>query len=224
MATLKTLYKRINYTFKDETLIQQALTHRSAGPKNNERLEFLGDSVVNFVVAAELFKRFPKAQEGDLSRRRANLVRRETLAELAQEINLGEFLKLGVCEQRSGGAQRTSILADAIEGIIGAMFLDSDSLDICYDHIQAWYETRLQVIAHTKVVKDPKSRLQEYIQSKGFNLPKYSIEKVKGAAHQQTFKISCQVDALSNPVYGEGSSRQRAEQAAAASALEQLNQ
>lgn len=218
---LKKLSQRIGYEFKDESLIELALTHRSKGGKNNERLEFLGDSIVNFVVAEALFHKFPEAKEGKLSRLRAGLVRGTTLAELGRDFDLGEFLVLGSGELKSGGFNRESILADAIEAIIGAIYLDS-GLDVVSERIHAWYGERLSGLKEDDLVKDAKTRLQEYLQKSQSRLPKYEVMEVFGQAHDQKFKVSCAIESLPEVTIGIGSSRRIAEQNAAAKALKAL--
>ncbi|EKE67913.1 ribonuclease III [Gallaecimonas xiamenensis] len=220
--SLDTLYRRLGYRFNDEKRVRQALTHRSAGSQHNERLEYLGDSILSFVIADALYHRFPKANEGDMSRMRATLVKGKTLAELGSEFQLGDFLRLGPGELKSGGFRRESILADGVEALIGAIYLDSD-LDSIRQLILNWYEQRLDDIQPGVAQKDPKTRLQEYLQGKRLPLPHYQVEKVEGEAHQQTFTVSCLVDGIEAPFMGVGSSRRKAEQAAAEQALEQLN-
>ena len=215
------LSQRIGYQFKDESLIELALTHRSKGGKNNERLEFLGDSIVNFVVAEALFEKFPEAKEGKLSRLRADLVRGTTLAELGRDFDLGEFLLLGSGELKSGGFNRESILADAVEAIIGAIYLDS-GMDVAKERILSWYGSRLTDLKSDTVVKDPKTRLQEYLQKSQSRLPKYDVIEIFGQAHDQKFKVSCRVEKLPEITVGIGSSRRLAEQSAAEKALKAL--
>ncbi|WP_152032984.1 ribonuclease III [Gallaecimonas mangrovi] len=220
--SLETLYRRLGYSFVDEKRVRQALTHRSAGSQHNERLEYLGDSILSFVVADALYHRFPAANEGDMSRMRATLVKGKTLAELGSEFQLGDFLRLGPGELKSGGFRRESILADGVEALIGAIYLDSD-LPTIRDLILSWYSERLEAIQPGVAQKDPKTRLQEYLQGKRQPLPNYQVEKVEGEAHQQTFTVSCLVEGIDSPFMGVGSSRRKAEQAAAEQALEQLN-
>lgn len=218
---LEVLEKAIGYQFKDQSLLLLAVTHRSHGKKNNERLEFLGDSFLNFVVASELYGAFPKAKEGELSRLRANMVREETLAEIAQEFKLSQYLRLGIGEMKSGGAFRASILADAVEGIIGAIYLDSE-MPVCYSVVQQWYRSRIGELSLTAVMKDPKSRLQELLQATQMPLPEYEIIETKGHEHDQTFVVSCKVALLDHPIIAEGASRRKAEQQAAENVLEEL--
>lgn len=218
---LNLLEKALGYTFKDESLLKVALTHCSAGAKNNERFEFLGDSLVNLIIAQALYTKFPKASEGQLTRLRAICVRGETLAGIAREFQLGEYLRLGSGELKSGGAKRPSILADAIEAIIAAIYLDSDFLTV-EKHILDWYETRLSEMSLDMTQKDPKTMLQEYLQAKKHALPTYVVVGIEGESHDQTFTVHCEVEILDEPITGEGSSRRKAEQAAARSMLERL--
>lgn len=220
-AAAKLLCKKLGYEFKNASLLEDALSHRSFHGKNNERLEFLGDSILNFVIAAALFRISPHAREGELSRQRASLVRGETLALLAQEFELGKYLRLGVGELKSGGSQRTSILADAVEAIIGAIYLDA-GMEICEQRILNWYAKRLENFSELPSLKDPKTQLQEYLQAHHFPLPLYTVLEVEGAAHQQTFVVECYVEKLKQRAKGKGSSRRRAEQESAKKILEQL--
>ena len=215
------LCRRIGYFFADLGLLELALTHRSYGGKNNERLEFLGDSILNYVTAEDLFHRFPKAKEGELSRLRASLVKGDTLAELAREFQLGDFLKLGAGELKSGGFRRDSILADAVEGIIGAIYLDA-GMDVCRQHILEWYKERLNATSLKVVTKDAKTRLQEFLQARKHSLPQYEVVDIVGEPHAQTFFVHCQIELFDAPIEGKGSSRRIAEQNAAAKALKQL--
>ncbi|HEK1719946.1 TPA: ribonuclease III [Proteus mirabilis] len=215
------LQKKLGYTFNQNELLLQALTHRSASSKHNERLEFLGDSILSYVIANALYHRFPRVDEGDMSRMRATLVRGNTLAELAREFELGECLRLGPGELKSGGFRRESILADTVEALIGAIFLDSDIQNI-ENIILKWYENRLAEISPGDKQKDPKTRLQEYLQGRHLPLPSYVVVQVRGEAHDQEFTIHCQISGIDQPVKGMGTSRRKAEQAAAEQALIQL--
>ncbi|OCH13067.1 MULTISPECIES: ribonuclease III [unclassified Aliivibrio] len=221
-SPLQRLERKIGYKFNDESFLKLALTHRSANGTHNERLEFLGDSILSFVVADELYHRFPKVDEGDMSRMRATLVRGHTLAELGREFELGDYLFLGPGELKSGGFRRDSILADAVEAIIGGIYLDSDT-EVIRRIILAWYKTRLDSIEPGISQKDPKTRLQEYLQGRRKPLPTYTVTKIKGEAHNQEFTIECIVAGLDKPVIGKGSSRRKAEQSAADIALGQVN-
>jgi ribonuclease-3 len=220
-SNINRLEKRLEYEFTHAELIDLALTHRSANSQHNERLEFLGDSILSFVIADDLYHRFPKINEGDMSRMRATLVRGNTLAELGREFGLGDYLKLGPGELKSGGFRRDSILADAVEAIIGAIYLDSD-IESVRKIILGWYKTRLDSIQPGISQKDPKTRLQEYLQGRRKPLPVYTVTNIKGEAHNQEFTVSCEVSGLGEPVIGKGTSRRKAEQAAAEQALEQL--
>ncbi|BGI51054.1 MAG: ribonuclease III [Arsenophonus endosymbiont of Ceratovacuna japonica] len=211
----------IGYNFKQIKLLKQSLTHRSASSSHNERLEFIGDSILSFVIANDLYHRFPKIDEGDMSRMRATLVRGNTLAKLAREFNLGECLRLGPGELKSGGFRRESILADAIEALIGSIFLDSD-IKTTEKIILSWYNTRLIEISPGDKQKDSKTRLQEYLQGLHLPLPIYLVIKINGEAHDQEFTIHCQVSGIKDPIEVIGSSRRKAEQEAAEIALKIL--
>jgi len=218
---LQILSKKLGYVFQSESLLKAALTHRSVRGANNERLEFLGDSIVNFIIAEELYRRLPSAKEGELSRLRANLIKGETLAEMAREFNLGQYLNLGPGELKSGGFRRESILADAIEALIGAIYLDA-GIECCKTCVLAWYTSRLQQEALQLNIKDAKTKLQEYLQSRGQELPSYEVLAIQGQAHDQTFKVSCVVTGLGIRAEGIGSSRRKAEQEAAKNLLAAL--
>ncbi|WP_415882155.1 ribonuclease III [Neptuniibacter sp. QD72_48] len=215
------LARRIGHPFADESLFELALTHRSCGKKNNERLEFLGDSILNFVIADDLFARFPQAKEGELSRLRARMVKGVTLSEVARELGLGDYLRLGSGELKSGGFRRDSILADAVEAIIGAIYLDSD-METARGFILSWFKARLEKLDLNETLKDSKTRLQEFLQSRRLALPTYELINVEGEAHDQTFYIDCTVAGLAKPAKGIGSSRRQAEQEAAKHALIEL--
>lgn len=215
------LERALGYQFKQSQQLDLALTHRSYGNPHNERLEFLGDSILSFVIAEALYEQFPSATEGDLSRMRATLVRGQTLAELALEFDLGEYLRLGPGELKSGGFRRESILADAVEAIIGGVYLDS-GLERCKALILSWYEKRLAEIKPGVGQKDPKTRLQEYLQAERKPLPVYDVTEITGAAHNQQFTVQCQVEGLDNPIVGRGTSRRKAEQESARKALKKL--
>lgn len=215
------LQQRLGYVFSDESLLNQALTHRSFGSRNNERLEFLGDSILNFIIARELYERFPSAREGQLSRLRARLVRRQTLADIAREFSLGDYLIMGSGELKSGGFKRDSILSDTLEAVVGAMYLDSD-IDRVGERVGSWFNSRLEALSLKTSQKDSKSRLQEYLQARQYDLPEYIVVEVKGASHEQKFQVECRCELFDVPAVGEGSSRRVAEQNAAAIALEKL--
>jgi ribonuclease-3 len=220
MRSLDILVRQLQYEFHDPELLQAALTHRSVRGQNNERLEFLGDSLLNFIVAEALYDHFRYAKEGDLSRLRANLVKGDTLADIAQEFKLGDFLRLGPGELKSGGFSRKSILADALEAIIGAIYLDSN-FEICRTRVLNWFESRIKEIS-LSLEKDPKTRLQEYLQSKHLPLPQYEILAVEGEAHAQVFHIECRVPSLPYVTNSVGSTRRKAEQLAAEKYLQLL--
>jgi len=218
---LDRLQSKLGHQFHKEELLVRAITHRSAGAKHNERLEFLGDSILSMVIAEALFFRFPDVSEGDMSRMRATLVREKTLAELAREFELGDYLILGPGELKSGGFRRESILADAVEAIIGAIYMDCQ-MERTRDLLLSWYAERLEQIRPGVDQKDPKTRLQELLQGQRKPLPTYVVLKVKGEAHNQEFTVQCEVEGLPIEIIGIGSSRRKAEQSAAERALEQL--
>lgn len=215
------LCRKLGYQFNDIKLLEQALTHRSCGDYNNERLEFLGDAVVNFVIGAELFERYPRANEGELSRWRATLVNRETLGKIARQFDLGRYLRLGPGELKSGGSGRLSILSCTMEAVIGGIYLDSDfnTTRACILH---WYSSLLQSLTGAESHKDPKSLLQEFLQAKRMMLPIYVVEEIEGEAHQQVFVVSCQIEGVKHKASGKGTSRRRAEQDAAQNMLEMI--
>lgn len=216
------LYQLLGHRFNHDELLQQALTHRSVGSRNYERLEFLGDSILSFVISTDLYQRFPEIDEGTLSRLRASLVKGETLAAMARELSLGDYLNLGSGEMKSGGHRRASILADTLEAIFGAIFLDSD-IDTVQGVILRLYRNRLEKADPSKALKDPKTRLQEHLQSRSMALPDYEVTDIKGKSHAQTFTVTCRVDGLDEAVVAQGSSRRKAEQAAAEEVLSRLN-
>ena len=220
--SLQRLEHTLGYNFRDRDLLELALSHRSCGAANNERLEFLGDSVLNQAITESLFHRFPDAREGELSRMRAALVKGETLAELARDFELGDYVRLGQGERKSGGRHRDSILADAVEAILGAMLLDSD-IATCSERVLDWFAGRLEAISPEQTGKDAKTLLQEYLQGRGQPLPDYQLERVEGEDHRQQFTVHCHIAALHGPLVGTGSSRRKAEQAAAQQALEKLD-
>jgi ribonuclease-3 len=213
------LQNRLGHVFKDATLLQQALTHRSHSSLHNERLEFLGDSILNCVVASLLFDRYNKIDEGDLSRLRANLVKQQSLYEIAQRLDLSQFLRLGEGELKSGGFRRPSILADTLEALFGAIFLDA-GFDAARDVIRSLYIPILDTVDPKTLGKDAKTLLQEYLQGKKIPLPQYNVVATHGAAHNQEFEIECLVPKLEIQVFGTGGSRRAGEQAAAKLALE----
>lgn len=223
MLTLKhqRLEQRLGYHFADQRQLQLALTHRSHGATNNERLEFLGDSILNFIVGEELFKRFPEVREGQLSRLRSQMVKGDTLAALAREFELGECLVLGEGEMKSGGNARDSILADSVEAIIGAIYLAS-GLDICRERVLTWFAPRLNELGLNTSAKDSKSRLQEYMQAQRQPLPEYVVVEVGGEGHAQMFTIECRIALTRQPTRATASSRREAEKQAAVLMLAQL--
>ncbi len=215
------LCRRLDYTFKNIIHLKQALTHCSAGPTNNERFEFLGDSVLSLVIAYALFLQFPYQSEGELSRLRAYLVKGEMLASIALEIELGEYLYLGQGELKSGGFRRASILADALEAIFAAIYLDG-GLDACKHVILHLYHSRLNDPHLATNLKDAKTRLQEYLQSKKYTLPEYKLIDIIGEEHDQIFHVMCEVKELHLSTQGKGETRRKAEQAAARILLQRI--
>ena len=215
------LEDRIGHHFANAALLQQALTHRSHGSVHNERLEFLGDSILNCVVASLLFERYSKIDEGDLSRLRANLVKQQSLYEIAQRLDLSQCLRLGEGELKSGGFRRPSILADTLEALFGAIYLDA-GFNVARDVIRALYIPILDTVDPKTLGKDAKTLLQEYLQGKKIALPQYNVVATHGAAHNQEFEIECLVPKLDIQVFGAGGSRRAGEQAAAKLALEAL--
>ncbi|MFT4058364.1 MAG: ribonuclease III [Legionella sp.] len=218
---LERLCRRINYQFKERSYLKQALTHCSMGSDNYERFEFLGDSILSFVIANELFHRFPLQSEGHLSRLRSFLVRGDMLVEIAKEINLGDFLYLGQGELKSGGFRRASILSDALEAVFAAVFFDG-GINAAKEVILQLYRSRLDDPNLNDCLKDSKTRLQEYLQAKKMALPEYALFKVEGDEHEQMFYVTCTVAASELVTHGEGSNRRKAEQLAAQNMLEQL--
>ncbi len=215
------LKQALHYEFSDETLLKQALTHRSATGDNNERLEFLGDSVLQLVISEMVYEKRPESSEGRLSRLRSTLVKDTTLGELGLEMGLGEHLILGSGEKKTGGHRRASILADTVEALFGAIYLDAN-LDAARKVIHKAFEDRIRSLPETAELRDPKSRLQEHIQGQKLALPEYAIEKVTGKAHKQFFESSCTISALDLKTLGAGTTRRDAEQEAAANMLEQI--
>ncbi len=204
----------IDYRFRDPGLLERALTHRSCGPGHYERLEFLGDSLLSLVISEQLYHRRPHAPEGDLSRLRSRLVRDVTLASIARELNLGEHLRLGVGELKSGGFLRESILADVFESVIGAIFLDG-GFEEARRVVCEVFEPRLASLPEADTLKDPKTRLQELLQAHGHELPEYEVIDESGADHAKCFRVECRVGGLTAPVTAEAASRRKAEQGAA---------
>jgi len=217
------LQDRLGYSFRDSRLLQQALTHRSHSTPHNERLEFLGDGVLNCIIAAELYTRFASLREGELSRLRASLVREQRLHEVAAGLALGDFLRLGEGELKSGGFRRPSILADALEAVIGAVFLDGgfDAARVLVLHL---YLPLLEAVDPKSAEKDPKTQLQEWLQSRRYALPQYTVVATRGAAHDQRFEVECLIRELDVRTTGSGTNRRLAEQEAARAAYERVQQ
>ena len=222
-SVLSKLTGQLGYSFSDENLLEQALTHRSVGSVNNERMEFLGDGILNFVIAEALYRQFPSHSEGDLSRLRSHLVNGETLADIARELKLGDYLRLGAGELKSGGFRRASILADVVEGILGAVYCDS-GFDECSQLIHRLYLTKLKNIPDAQSLKDAKTRLQELLQSRKISIPIYKVIKVSGKSHDQTFEVECVIESMKITSRGEGHSRRKAEQCSAEVAIKIVQQ
>lgn len=217
----KNLSKQLGYTFKSEAYLKQALTHRSTGTSHNERLEYLGDSILNFVISHDLYKRYPDLTEGELSRLRAHLVKGETLALIAKELALGEALYMGAGEIKNKGFERKSTLADALEAIFGAVFLDG-GFDACEQVILNVFDTRLKQHTAATNTKDPKTALQEYMQAHKMQLPTYTLTHTEGDDHRKLFYITCAISSLNLSEKGVSKTRRGAEQIAALALLEQL--
>ena len=215
------LENNLNYRFENEDLLRQALTHRSAPGPNNERLEFLGDAVLDVVISEALYRSRPDADEGDLSRLRASLVRDASLADIALSLGIGEHLNLGGGERKSGGHQRESIIADALEAIFGAVYLDA-GFERAQKLIRKLFAERLTNLPDADDLRDPKTRLQEWLQARQQSLPEYELLEVSGEAHRQRFRVRCSVTDLGITAAGEGSSRRAAEQQAARGVLQQV--
>lgn len=217
------LSRKLGYEFCRKELLEEALTHRSAGRRNNERLEFLGDGLLNFVIGEAVFQTRPDVEEGALSRLRASLVKEGALADIAMELDLGGYLRLGPGELKSGGFRRRSILADTVEAVLGAIYLDA-GFERARAVVLALYRSRLSNLPDPQSLKDPKTRLQEYLQAKHYNLPTYRVLQVEGEAHHQVFHVQARISDLDMASEGSGRSRRRAEQAAAQSLLEALDE
>ncbi|MDJ0957547.1 MAG: ribonuclease III [Arenicellales bacterium] len=222
MGEIETLQNKLGHEFEDRGLLNRALTHRSKSPDNNERLEFLGDSILGFVVAEWLYERFPGVAEGKLSRMRSTVVRKETLTKIARSLNIQNNLILGEGELKSGGHNRDSILADAMEALIGAVYLDS-GMEKTKEVVTRHFDDVLQALTPKSVYKDPKSILQEYLQQRSLPLPVYEVVQIEGEPHRQTFQVSCTVQGYDEPFIAVGSSRRSAEQLAAKKAFSTLN-
>ena len=215
------LVESLPQRFESEALLERSLTHRSAGHDHNERLEFLGDAVLNLVVAEALYQRMPRAREGPLTRARAELVRRSTLAGVSRQVGLGGALRLGGGERKSGGRDRDSILADAFEALIGAYYLDA-GLGPCRSWLLGLLEDRLGKVSLEETTKDSKTELQESLQARGLPLPEYTVVETSGAEHERKFTVACRVSGLGEPATGAGNSRREAEQSAARRSLDLL--
>ena len=216
------LSRRLGHAFADPQLLDDALTHRSAQARHNERLEFLGDAVLGFLVAEALWRRFPQATEGELSRLRAQLVNREALAQVAQDLEIGQYLRLGTGELRSGGHARESILADAVEAVLAALYLDG-GLEVVRRVVDRLLGERLAALSPETQRKDAKTRLQEYLQARRLRLPTYEVIEATGEDHAQTFVVRCAVEALGQSTTAAGPTRRKAEQFAAERLLETLD-
>ena len=220
-SNAKQLQDRLQYQFSDPQLLTLALSHRSCGSNNNERLEFLGDAVLGMAISSFLFKRFPEAREGDLSRIRSQIVRAESLAEIARELDLGPELLLGPGEMKSGGHRRDSILGDTVEALLGAVFLDQGlvAVEAC---IQNWFSASLNTLTLDTPVKDAKTALQEWLQARGKPLPEYLVVKTEGEDHSRLFTMSCTIDAVEETAEATASSRRKAEQLVAEKLVKKL--
>ncbi len=220
---LQNLELKIGYAFQNLDLLKQALTHRSFNSEHNERLEYLGDSILGMIIAKALYDRFPMCPEGDLTRMRSTLVRETMLAEIAIEFKLGDCLRLGPGELKTGGSRRQSLIADAVEAVIGAIFIDSgESFPRVRQVVLSWFRTRLETIEPNVNQKDNKSTLQEYLQMKHLPLPDYHVDEIKGTDNNQLFIVSARVKGMT-PQVGKGTSRRRAEQEAAGKILALLD-
>ena len=221
-ASLTRLERKLGYTFKDQDQMLLALTHRSYAGRNNERLEFLGDGIVNLLIAEALYQRWPKADEGALTRARAELVREGALAVIGRTLNLGERLTLGPGELKSGGHRRDSILADAVEAIVAAIYLDC-GFERCRAVVLPWFEPSLAALTVGKAEKDPKTRLQEWLQARQLPLPQYALISESGDEHAKQFHVACILEQPAARAEGQGTSRRLAEQQAAATVIAQLD-
>lgn len=221
VMNIEKLQQSLDYEFSDLDLAKLALTHRSADKINYERLEFLGDSLLGYVVTENLFENFPKATEGELSRMRSTLVNKATLADIARELNLGNFLRLGSGENKSGGSDRDSILADVVEALIAAIYLDA-GLQECRKVVNVWMDQQLAKSVVERQSKDAKTQLQELMQASGLELPEYSILRIVGKAHEQKFYVECRIKGVTQAQTGSGPSKRNAEQGAAKKMLHEL--
>lgn len=216
--TLIELEQKLGHRFTRSALLEQALTHRSFGVGHNERLEFLGDSILNCCIANMIFSQFPDMPEGELSRMRANLVNQSVLAEISSQLGLGDLLRLGDGELKTGGAHRPSILGDALEAILAAVFIDADFVSAS-NVVHTLFAPRIETIRNAKPLKDPKTGLQEWLQSKHLPLPEYTVRRIEGESHRQLFHVECVVATFGVKAEGSGGSRRVAEQEAAAQVL-----
>ena len=221
MASLDQLQRLLGYEFQNQELLSKALTHKSRHSQNNERLEFLGDSILGAIISTELFSRFPNSKEGDLTKLRSRLVRGQTLAKLSKEMDIQDYIQLGQGEMKSGGYRRESILADTLEAIIAAIYQDSDFYKV-KNVVLGWYETKWDDLS-VKDIKDPKTSLQELLQKQGNDLPVYSLVGKSGPDHNPSFRVDCSIPNVKETFMGEGGSRRDAEQSAAKNALEFLS-
>ena len=221
VQNINSLIAKLDYAFTSDELLIEALTHRSAGAKNYERLEFLGDSIVNFVIADKLFSMYPQYPEGDLSRLRASLVNKDGLAMIARDLNLGDYLILGSGELKSGGFRRDSILSDTVEAIIGAVYVDG-GFDLTQSFVLRLYKNQLENMPDPATLKDPKTQLQELLQSRKLPLPVYEVSEISGKAHNQIFSVTCSIDKLNIISSGRAGSRRKAEQLAAIEAISKI--
>lgn len=223
MSKSKSLQEQLAYQFSRPQLLELALSHRSAGAANNERLEFLGDALLDLIISEALYKNFPDAREGELTRSRAAMVKGDTLAEIAKEINLGDYLELGSGERKSGGHRRNSILADALEAIFAAIYIDG-GIESCRNTIMHLYRERFKKNGVLDESKDSKTQLQEWLQRRKKKLPVYSVVEEHGSAHDKWFKVECLVESLGKSAVASGASKRMAEMAAAAQVLDLLKQ
>lgn len=223
LAGMVELQNRLGYQFADQALLERALTHRSCGARNNERLEFLGDSVINYLITEFLYLEFGSASEGEMTRSRAAMVNGDALAELARELKLGGLIKLGPGALKNGGRHQDSILADTLEAVVGAMLLDSD-MKQCRPVLLQWFRPRLDSLPAHGVGKDSKTRLQEFLQGRGQPLPHYQLEQVTGSGHCQEFLVRCELPEFKVSLTGKAFSRRKAEQEAAGRALQALQE
>ena len=221
MSNVRQLQERLNYSFSDEQLLTLALSHRSCGSNNNERLEFLGDSILGLAITDILYRDFPKAREGELSRMRSHIVRAESLAEVAKSLELGSNLLLGPGEMKSGGHRRDSILGDTVEALIGAVYLDA-GLDRARNCIELWFKNLLDTALAVQPIKDPKTSLQEWLQQRGKPVPEYKLINTGGEAHSRLFTVSCKIAAVEKEMSATASSRRKAEQMVAEQLINEL--